>query len=127
MTYKIEITNDYDELINEIEFDNFTDFIHFFNDTDRKKEYSIKYRGYTLRSFEVDNDYDKTQHELRKYFRIFPDNPNKYQHSLPIADTQNSTTNDKEENSAGYIIGSVILGIFLFPIFLIFGAIKSSK
>lgn len=128
MTYKIEITNDYDELIDEIEFDNFADFIHFFNDTDRKKEYSIKYRGYTLRSFEVDNDCDKTQHELRKYFRIFPDNPNNYQHSLPIADTQNSTTNNGEkENSVGYIIGSVILGIFLFPIFLIFGAINSSK
>ena len=44
MTYKIEITNDYDELIDEIEFDNFADFIHFFNDTDRKREYSIKYR-----------------------------------------------------------------------------------
>lgn len=128
MTYKIEITNDYDELIDEIEFDNFADFIHFFNDTDRKKEYIIKYRGYTLRSFEVDNDCDKTQHELRKYFRIFPDNPNNYQHSLPIADTQNNTTNNgKKENSAGYIIGSVILGIFLFPIFLIFGSIKSSK
>ena len=127
MTYKIEITNDYDELIDEIESDNFADFIHFFNDTDRKKEYSIKYRGYTLRSFEVDNDCDKTQHELRKYFRIFPDNPNNYQHSLPIADTQNNTTTEKKESSAGYIIGSVILGIFLFPIFLICGAIKSSK
>ena len=128
MTYKIEITNDYDELIDEIEFDNFADFIHFFNDTDRKKEYIIKYRGYTLRSFEVDNDCDKTQHELRKYFRIFPDNPNNYQHSLPIADTQNNTTNNtKKENSAGYIIGSVILGILLFPIFLICGAIKSNK
>ena len=128
MAYKIEITNGYDELIDEIEFDNFTDFIHFFNDTDRKKEYSIKYRGYTLRSFEVDNDCDKTQHELRKYFRIFPDNPNNYQHSLPITDAQNSTTNNnKKENSIGYIIGSVILGIFLFPIFLICGAIKSNK
>lgn len=128
MTYKIEITNEYDELIDEIEFDNFADFIHFFNDTDRKKEYIIKYRGYTLRSFEVNNDFEKTQHELRKYFRIFPDNPNNYQHSLPIADTQNNTTNNgKKENSAGYIIGSTILGILLFPIFLIFGAIKSSK
>lgn len=128
MTYKIEITNDYDELIDEIEFNNFSDFIHFFNDTDRKKEYSIKYRGYTLRSFEVDNDCDKTQHELRKYFRIFPDNPNNYQHSLPITDTQNVTiSNNKKENSVGYIIGSAILGIFLFPIFLIFGAINSSK
>ena len=128
MTYKIEITNDYDELIDEIEFDNFADFIHFFNDTDRKREYSIKYRGYTLRSFEVDNDFEKTQHELRKYFRIFPDNPNNYQHSLPITDTQNSTiNNNKKENSAGYIIGSTILGILLFPIFLIFGAINSSK
>lgn len=128
MTYKIEITNNYDELIDEIEFDNFADFIHFFNDTDRKKEYIIKYRGYTLRSFEVDNDFEKTQHELRKYFRIFPDNPNNYQHSLPIADTQNNTTNNtKKENSAVYIIGSVIIGIFLFPIFLIFGSINSSK
>lgn len=128
MTYKIEITNDYDELIDEIEFDNFADFIHFFNDTDRKKEYSIKYRGYTLRSFEVDNDFEKTQHELRKYFRIFPDNPNNYQHSLPITDAQDTAScHNKKENSAGYIIGSVILGIFLFPIFLIFGAINSSK
>lgn len=128
MTYKIEITNDYDELIDEIEFNNFTDFIHFFNDTDRKKEYSIKYRGYTLRSFEVNNDHDKTQHELRKYFRIFPDNPNNYRHSLPITNTQDvASCHNKKENSVGYIIGSAILGIFLFPIFLIFGAINSSK
>ena len=128
MTYKIEITNYYDELIDEIEFDNFVDFIHFFNDTDRKREYSIKYRGYILRSFEIDNDYEKTQHELRKYFRIFPDNPDNYQHSLPITYTQDNTTNkEKKENSVGYIIGSAILGILLFPIFLIFGAINSSK
>lgn len=127
MTYKIEITINNDEIIDIIEFDTFKEFIHFFNDTDRLKEYRIKYRGCVLRSYEVYPDYDHTQNELRQYFRIFPDNPNNYQHSLPIADTQNSTTNDKEENSAGYIIGSTILGILLFPIFIIFGAIKSSK
>lgn len=124
MSYKIEITINNDEIIDIIEFDTFKEFIHFYNDTDRLKEYRIKYRGCVLRSYEVYPDYDHTQNELRQYFRIFPDNPNDYIQTLPTIENH---TNEKKENGNNTILGSIILGVLLFPIFLIFGAIKSNK
>ena len=96
MTYKIEITINNDEIIDIIEFETFKEFIHFYNDTDRLKEYRIKYRGCVLRSYEVYPDYDHTQNELRQYFRIFPDNPNDYIQTLPTLESSITTTEKKE-------------------------------
>ena len=126
MTYKIEMTINNDEIIDIIEFETFKEFIHFYNDTDRIKEYRIKYRGCILRSYEVYPDYDHTQNELRQYFRIFPDNPNDYIQTLPTLESSITTT-EKKESSKSPLLGSIILGVLLFPIFLICGAINSSK
>ena len=126
MTYKIEITINNDEIIDIIEFETFKEFIHFYNDTDRLKEYCIKYRGCVLRSYEVYPDYDHTQNELRQFFRIFPDNPNDYIKTLPTLESSITTT-EKKESKKIPLLGSVILSVLLFPIFLICGAIKSNK
>ena len=123
---KIKITINNDEIIDIIEFETFKEFIHFYNNTDRLKEYRIKYRGCLLRSYKVYPDYDHTQNELRQYFRIFPDNPNDYIQTLPTLES-NITTTEKKESKKTPLLGSIILGVLLFPIFLICGAINSSK
>lgn len=124
MTYKIEITTNDDELIDIIEFDTFKDMIHFYNDTDRDEKYRIKYRGCILRSYEVYPDYDQTQHELRKYFRIFPDNPNDYIQTLPNMNNTIPQVNNNNKKDNGWLCGSIVLSILLFPLFLVLGAIN---
>lgn len=125
MTYEIEITINNDTLIGLIEFSTFRDMIHFYNETERDKTYCVKYRGCMLRSYEVFPDYNGTKNELRKYCRYFPEDPSDYIQTLPNIDntiSQTPTTNKKDN---GWLCGSIILSILLFPLFLILGAINN--
>lgn len=129
MKFKIEITNNHEELIEEMFFNTLKELQHYYYSIDRNINLQIKYRSYILRSYiYYETDEEPYQEEIREYFKIFPDNPNKYNYSGSVISNmnfKNNINNNEKIVNILKILCTIVVCILFFPIIIIIGAIKN--
>lgn len=131
MKYKIEITTNSknEDIIEEIYFNNLQELQRFYYNIDKKRELQIKYRGYILRSYIMfESNENIWQEEIRKYFKIFPDNPSKYTYSGSVINNINFREIPKNNEKIGNIfkiLGTIAICILLFPVMIIIAAVNN--
>lgn len=142
MKYKIELIKDtinvveeqFQDTIETIYFDTLEELQRFYYDLDKRDDLQLKWRGYILRSFEYyELDGQIHQNELRKYFKIFPNNPQNYKPTGACINNLNLVKNstdksEKKGNSEGFkVILTIILCILFFPLMLIIGGVNNTE